>query len=146
MLISCPTTSKLDKTLVQRFKRYLPSKFQPDRIKIDWDIAHLHLYPPLSTILSFFSSDSCTICFKLCKRAPYHIIDSLYKVCADRITGSLAIYHFGISEQTCCFSFFSNLFGPNCPTCSFTMSNSNFPLIDFARNAQSNSSSLSSLL
>jgi len=35
MLISCPTTSKLDKTLVQCFKRYLPSKFQPDRIKID---------------------------------------------------------------------------------------------------------------
>ena len=52
MLISRPTALKF-KTLVHCPKCYLPSKFQSDRIKIDQEIAHLHLHPPLSTILRF---------------------------------------------------------------------------------------------
>jgi len=51
-LNSCPTASKFT-TPVHCFERYSPSKFQPDRIKIDRDIAHLHLHPPPSTILPF---------------------------------------------------------------------------------------------
>ena len=52
MLISRPTTSKFT-TPVHCLKRYSPFKFQPDRIKIDREIAYLHLHPPLSTILPF---------------------------------------------------------------------------------------------
>ena len=109
------------------------------------------------------------ICFKLRTRASHHTVDSLYKISADRIAGSLAIHHFGISEQTCCFSLVSNPFGPqlcrpnscitksissqfrsNRPTRSLAISKSNFSLnmsspksIDFARNSQANPSSLS---
>jgi len=122
--------------------------------------------------LAVFSPDSRTICFKLCKWAPYHTVDSLYKIRADRIAGSLAIHHFGISEQTCCFSLVSNSLGlqlcrpnscitksistqfrSNRPMCSLAISKSNFSLnmsslksTDFARNSQANPSSLSSPL
>ena len=62
--------------------------------------------------LAFFSPDSRMICFKLRTQAFHHTVNSLYKICADRIAGSLEIHHFGISEQTCCFSLVSNSFGP----------------------------------
>jgi len=51
-LNSCPTSLKFT-TLVHCFERYPQSKFQPDRIKIDRDITHLHLHSPPSTILPF---------------------------------------------------------------------------------------------
>ena len=129
------------------------------------------IFSPINN-LAFFSSDSCTICFKLRMQASHHTVDSLYKIRADHIAGSLAIYHFGISEQTCCFLLVSNPFGPqlcrpnscitksisiqfrpNHPTCSLVISKSNFFLnmsslksTDFARNSQANPSSLSSPL
>ena len=122
--------------------------------------------------LAFFSPNSRTICIKLRTRASHHTVDSLYKIRADRIPGSLAIHHFGISEQTCCSSLVSNPFSSqlcrpsshiiksissqfrsNRPTHSLTISKSNFSLnmsslksTDFARNSQANPSSLSSPL
>jgi len=102
---------------------------------------------------------------KLCVQILLYTDNLVCKNRADRMTRSLAIHHFRISEQTCCFSLVSNPFGPqlcrpnscitesispqfrlNRPTRSLAMSNSNFPLTDFAKNAQSNSSSLSSPL
>ena len=128
----------------------------PQTLSTIWILAQLHqnwlrycssssTSSPINN-LAFFSSDSCMICCKLRKQASYHTVDSLYKIRTDCIAGSLAIHYFGISEQTCCFLLVSNLFSPNCPTCSLAMSNSNFLLTNFARNAQSNCSSLSSPL
>ena len=126
---------------------------------------HIFIYILPINNLAFFSPDSRTICIKLRTRASHHTVDSLYKIRADRIAGSLAIHHFGISEQTCCSSLVPNSFGPrlckpnscitksissqfrlNRPTRSLAISKSNFSLnmsflksTDFARNSQATS-------